>query len=460
MTDEPGEPVSPHGDSEPMPSWILRDSRPPEDDGTGMEGTRGYTSPLEAPRDGAANGGPGPADYLNGQPGDNGRPYDSGRLYDNSQPYDNGQPYDRPVVTSPPPRAQPGGPPGTRGTRGQDPWSEIRHLSATGPEAMPIGIWGSPASGKSTYLAALQHATGNASRSLGTWSVYARTEQSAELLSNWNAQLVGDHKFPEATDIAAATPLRWRFKGDLAGSRYQPLWRRLRRIPEPSAFDLDLIDVSGEVFGPRPADKEVPRDVVTRTLDHLANARGLIFLFDPLREREEPTVVNYLNRTLTQLARRVEGAGRTTGLYLPHYISVCVTKFDDQMLFQQACKAGFVNSGPDGIPRVLDKHAELFFDALCQGTFWGETDERGSGGPKFVRAQLKKFFHPSRIRYFVTSSIGFNLGADGRFDPARYSMVREQEKNNQIDKRIIGTIEPINVLEPLVDLYMKLHGRS
>ena len=227
MTDEPGEPVSPHGDSEPMQRWVRRDSRPPDGDGTGGPGPAAGYRPV-------------PPDHLNGRSDD------------------------RSIVTRPP-RPQAGGPPVPRG---HDPWSEIRHLSATGPEALPIGIWGSPASGKSTYLASLQHATGNASRSLGTWAVYARTEQSAELLSNWNAQLVGDHKFPEATDIAAATPLRWRFKGDLAGSRYQLPWRRLRRVPEPSAFDLDLIDVSGEVFGPRPADKEVPRDVVTRTLDH------------------------------------------------------------------------------------------------------------------------------------------------------------------------------------------------
>ncbi len=322
---------------------------------------------------------------------------------------------------------------------------------------MKIGMWGSPASGKSTYLAALQHATGkDLRRSLGSWAVFPRTEQSEELLIRWNQQLVEQHKFPEPTALAAEAQLAWRFRGELAGSRYQPWWRRLPRVPEPSSFDLDLIDVSGEVFGLSPTDRNVPRELVTRTLDHLVSAQGLIFLFDPVTEREQPTVVNYMNRTLTQLTGRVDRERRTTGRYLPHYISVCVTKFDDQLLFQQACRAGFVNSGRDGIPRVLDKHAKLFFDALCEGRFWEETDERGSSGPKFVREQLTKFFHPARIRYYVTSSIGFNLGSDGRFDPARFAMVREEEDDN----RIIGSIEPINVLEPLVELHMKLRTRA
>jgi hypothetical protein len=339
-----------------------------------------------------------------------------------------------------------------------DPLTAIRDLTRNGPTTMKIGIWGSPASGKSTLLAALQHATGHADRSLGRWNLYPLTEESKELLVIWNQRLVTDRKFPEATRIAAEVELRWRFRGDLAGSKYQPPWQRLRRVPESSNFDLDLIDVNGEVFGPGPTDKEVPVEIVTRTLDHLANARGLIYLFDPITEREIPTVARYMHRPLAELLTLVESRRRTIGGRLPHYLSVCVTKFDDPQLFQQACRAGFVNTGRDGRPRVLDKHAKRFFDALCEGKFWEEPDERGTNGPRFVRDMLRQYFHPARTRYYVTSSIGFNLGADGQFDPSRYSMVREEEEEEGL--RIIGPIEPINVLEPLVDLHMELRRRA
>jgi hypothetical protein len=435
MSDEPGPPVSPHGDSEPG------DPRPPagphRPDGSGTDADGGsaswYLPPLEQPDFPVSR-----ADYGRATSGYARRQADG--------------PEAQPANTLP---LGTGAPAASRLVR--DPWTEIRHLTPTGPTTMKIGIWGSPASGKSTLLAALQHATGNADRSLGRWNLFPLTEESKELLVIWNQRLVTDRKFPEATSIAAEAELRWRFRGDLAGSKYQPPWHRLRRVPEPSNFDLDLIDVNGEVFGPRPTDKDVPVEVVTRTLGHLANAQGLIYLFDPITERETPTVAQYMNRPLAELASLVESMDRTIGGRLPHYISVCVTKFDDPRLFQQACRAGFVNTGRDGRPRVLRKHAKRFFDALCAGKFWEEPDERGANGPRFVRDMLRQYFHPARTRYYVTSSIGFNLGADGQFDPARYSMVREEEEEE--GRRIIGPIEPINVLEPLVDLYMKLRRR-
>jgi hypothetical protein len=163
-----------------------------------------------------------------------------------------------------------------------------------------------------------------------------------------------------------------------------------------------------------------------------------------------------MNRTLVELVGLAESRGQIRDGYLPQHISVCVTKFDDPLLFQQACRAGFVNSGDDGRPRVLDRHARRFFAALCEGTFWEEADERGVHGPKFVRRMLEQHFHPDRTRFYVTSSIGFNLRPDGRFDPALYSMVRDEEDG----PRIIGPVEPINVLEPLVALHMGLRRRG
>lgn len=428
---EPGPPVSPHGDSEPLDLRPYADPYRPVGNSTGAEDeSASWQLPPRTRREFPS----GRAGHRRAADDSGGEPAEAtGASRGNTRPFA--------VV-----------PAGARS--GRDPWAPVRHFTAS-TAMMKIGMWGSPGSGKSTFLAALQHATGSADRSLGTWKLYSLTDESKELLIKWNQQLVTDRKFPEATVIGAEAQLRWRFRGGLTDSRYQPLWHRLRHMPEESNFDLDLIDVSGEVFGPRPTDKNVPVEVVARTLDHLANAQGLIFLFDPITERKTPTVAQYMNRPLAELASLAESTGRISGGYLPHYVSVCVTKFDHQRLFQQACRAGFVNTGRDGIPRVLDKHAKQFFDALCDGRFWEETDERGTHGPKFVRRMLRQYFDPARIRYYVTSSVGFNLGADDRFDPAHYSIVREQEGG----PRIIGPIEPINVLEPLVELHMRLRRR-
>lgn len=429
MSNGPGPPVSPHGDSGPYEPRARSD--PYRSDGGDTE-REGVSSTWYRQTSGSAGTRTGPPSYAPPDSGD-GRGQADGTAALRGQT----QSSLTPLV-------------------GLRPASDRGTEISRGSEPMKIGIWGSPLSGKSTFLAALQHATLNAHRSLGQWNLIPLTKQSTDLLVRWNDDLVTQRKFPEATYLGAEAELRWRFRGDLAGSKFQPTWRRLQRTAESSAFDLDLIDVSGEVFSHNPTEKNVPQDVVDRTLNHLANAQGLIFLFDPITERDIPGVEKYLNRPLAELASLVERTrGMTARGRMPHHISVCVTKFDEPRLFREACRTGFVNSGRDGIPRVLDKHARLLFEALCDGTFWPEPDPRGTHGPQFVRGMLEKHFDSARIRYYVTSSIGFNLAADGRFDPGHYSMVRNEEGGK---RRIIGSIKPINVLEPLVELHMRLRG--
>lgn len=358
----------------------------------------------------------------------------------------------RPTATPPPIRRNPA----------SDQWAsadrETRTRSAAvGADTMKIGIWGSPASGKTTYLAALQHALSHTDGSIGRWALFPGNEPSGKALIQWTHELISERMFPEATDIGAEVPLRWRFEGDLSGSRYLSRWPMKRRGAALTRFDLDLIDVSGEVFGYEPAKKKVSLDLVRRALDHLARAQGLIFLFDPITERESPIVVDYVNRTLTELAGRINAEGRTIGPYLPHYIAVCVTKFDDPALFQQAREAGLVNDGPDGIPRVRNDQAKVLFDMICDGEFWAETDERGNSGTIYVRNQLDRYFHPDRIRYYVTSSIGFRKGPGRTFNSSNFQMTTDAGGQ----KKILGPIQPINVLEPLVELHMQLRdGRG
>jgi hypothetical protein len=338
-----------------------------------------------------------------------------------------------------------------------------------GPAAPPglvkIGLWGSPASGKTTYLAALPQALSNTDGSVGRWTIFPNSDASTELLIRWSHQLISEQVFPEATGLGDVTGLAWRFVGDLTGSRYMRRSRFRRRPPAESEFDLDLIDVSGEAFGYNPAGKNVSPSTVDTALNHLASAEGLIFLFDPVTERDRKIAAEYVNRTLTMLSRKVVAEGRLIGPYLPHYVAVCITKFDHKDVFRQAREAGLVNYGPDGMPRVLDAQAADLFDVICEGRFWADQRTDSHGGALFVRNQLRRYFHPDRIRYYAVSSIGYKKppGWDPQatrpgfqFDPGNFSNLIEQGG----EQKILGPVEPVNVLEPLIDLHMQITGRG
>ena len=80
-----------------------------------------------------------------------------------------------------------------------------------------IGLWGSPQSGKTTYLAALRHSTGAGDNGCGSWNIYPRNELSRDLLVRFTHTLVHDRRFPEATILGAPVALEWLFVGDIAG---------------------------------------------------------------------------------------------------------------------------------------------------------------------------------------------------------------------------------------------------
>ena len=328
-----------------------------------------------------------------------------------------------------------------------------------------IGLWGAPGSGKATYVAALQHALSQTDASVGRWALYPRTETSMEALIKWTHRLVNEGLFPEAHDSGDPTELVWRLVGDLTGTQYMRhrIWRP--RPPAESEFELDLIDANGEFFGYNPAGKPVPPGFVDLALRHLTRAKGLIFLFDPVTEREQRIAAGYMNRILLRLSRRIMDEGRLVGPYLPHYVAVCITKFDHQDVFRQAREAGLVNYGRDGMPRVFDEQAEKLFDTICEGTFRPPPLTDTMSGALFVRDQLRRFFRPDRIRYYVTSSVGYRkppawdpgdtMWPGFEFDPEDFSNVGHDGHR----ERILGPIRPVNVLEPLVDLQMRIAGR-
>ena len=190
-------------------------------------------------------------------------------------------------------------------------------------------------------------------------------------------------------------------------------------MPTESRFELDMIDVSGKAFGYDVNGEGGSLEVTRTAIDHLAASDGLIYLFDPLGERDNGDSTNYVNRTIGELRHRYSGTG---GPHMPQHVSICVTKFDHPEVFQEARRLNLVWFGPDGMPRVPDEYAEEFFNLLCTGKFWSEKYEQGDRSSWFVRNELRNAFGTEKIEYFVTSSIGFWrqpgwTGSVADFDP-------------------------------------------
>jgi hypothetical protein len=134
------------------------------------------------------------------------------------------------------------------------------------------------------------------------------------------------------------------------------------------------------------------------------------------------------------------------GTKLSHYVAVCITKFDDPEVYRFARLNGFRTYDENDsylFPRVADREAQSFFRKLCS-SYDSDAD--------LICNELTRYFYHERIRYFVTSSIGF-YSKDGRF--------REDDHNNAMEQadgsiEIRGPIRPINVVEPILWLGQSL----
>jgi hypothetical protein len=305
----------------------------------------------------------------------------------------------------------------------------------------------------------LRHAAGDTDVEYGTWGIFPLNPQSRTAMVDFTHAL-NQGRFPDATVPGTTTALQWLFVGDLTKSRFARRQHRpWRRGPMESRFQLDLIDVSGKAFGYDPDQEGESRAVAAAAIKHIFQARGLIYLFDPIRERDSGDALNYVNRTIAELKQLFAENGYRRP-HLPHQVSVCITKFDHPDVFQEARRNGFVEFGLDGMPRVPDRYAEDFFDLLCTSKFWSDKDERGDRSARFVRNELRNAFDPANIEYFVTSSIGFWkpppwAGAGSEFDPKDFANYR---KVGDDKPSIRGAISPINVLEPLIRLQQRISG--
>jgi hypothetical protein len=323
--------------------------------------------------------------------------------------------------------------------------------------AVHMGLWGPPQSGKTTFLAALKIAA-TEWRGSGHWIMNGVDDDSSEFLIESTDLLSRESTFPSAT--VASRPLAFRFNGtesvvDPANAR-RPA--QLQRV----AFDLEVLDVPGDRFDVRRPvradakiddDEDVPvpdtrADADEQLIGHLADCKGIVFLFDPVRNARKGDAFQYFHRVIEKLSRTIYNQLPYQDPRLPHHVAVCVTKFDDPEVYQLARRFGLTMNSEYhyGQPYVPDIYGYEFFRRLCAM----------DGGANLLHSALGQYFHPERIRVFITSAVGFYIGPSQRFRPYDHDNVYRDDGKD----RIKGDPHPINVLEPIVWLQSSIRYAS
>ncbi|MCG5220388.1 hypothetical protein [Streptosporangium sp. KLBMP 9127] len=316
-------------------------------------------------------------------------------------------------------------------------------VSDAGPARPNIAMWGAPTSGKTTLLAALSIAL---LQRRSPWRIVGADDASTAFLKDKAAALSRGKEFPRATQ--AMDRYRWVLIGE--GEQRDGL---LRRRPKPTPaprIGLNLLDPPGGVYGDEPDKFGTDQQEL---LDNLVGSKGIVFLFDPLREFERGDAFDYLYGALTQLAGRMLGSDGYTGDRLPHHLAVCITKFDEYRVLETAKELKLLVTDPEdpyGFPRIDDDDAVELFKWLCRIS--------ASGSAEMVLNALDQFFRRDRIKFFVTSSIGFYLDPRTNFfNPDDYQNLIPKPAEG-VSFHIRGPVHPINVMEPIVWLGERLAG--
>jgi hypothetical protein len=311
--------------------------------------------------------------------------------------------------------------------------------AARPPEGQGLVMLGGPGSGKTTYLAALSMALMQGPG----WRLIAKDDPSTDMLTRGVMDLIRRRVFPRAT--AGIDGYQWKLAGEVEHVRLAGWRRRPVRHTEAVSVDLRVTDATGEIFAGHHPDSQAS------LIEELFRSAGIIFLFDPTRDFEVGDTFDYVLQVVTMLQRRAQGERASAGERLPHYVAACMSKFDEDRVFRSAERMGLVSYDPEdpfGFPRVDDSDARELLRRLSRVA--------PGGTAELAISKLEDSFRPDRIRYFVTSAIGFYLDRRTRkFD--RYD--RGNYLPDQYEPgiyRIRSTVYPVNVAEPMIWLGRQL----
>jgi DNA-binding NarL/FixJ family response regulator/class 3 adenylate cyclase len=322
----------------------------------------------------------------------------------------------------------------SRPAPGEIPVSAAAHHIREGSHQAPGGItlWGAPGSGKTTFLGALNIAL---NRKPYGFTMTGTTEASVDLMIEMTDRLANKREFPHATQAID------HFEWVLYGTRPEPP-ASVPAAPasgKPLRIPLKLTDPSGELMRTKNLRDPDRKNLIS----DLADSNGILFMFDPIREWEQGDAFETTNGLLLELMSAVarKNPDKFDGR-LPHYVAVCVTKFDEPRVLKSAARLGLLKRDPRDtfqFPQVDDHDARKLFTTLSSIS--------GDGGQLLLRS-LDQYFHHNRVRFFVTSAVGFYVNPqDNRFD--------EDDPQNLIktgpdESQVRAAIRPINVVEPVL----------
>jgi hypothetical protein len=250
-----------------------------------------------------------------------------------------------------------------------------------------------------------------------------------------NTALTSEGKFPLTTmgiDI-----FDWILSGKVERAERSGRFSN-RSLEENVELSLKLTDPTGELSRPDQAGLQ-PRE---QLVEHVAKSRGILYMFDPIREFNRGDAYDKTYSLLMDLIAAVAEEPDFDGR-LPHHVAVCVTKLDEPRVFKTAESLGMLvwdEHDPLGFPRVHDSDARTLMHSLCK------VSRNGTG--EVVPQLLEQYFHPERISYFVTSAVGFMINKRTRmFDVQDTENVYRIESGESL---VRGPVNPINVVEPIL----------
>ena len=300
-----------------------------------------------------------------------------------------------------------------------------------------IALWGAPGSGKTTFLSALSIALDDGKYG---YTVVADNDASETLLIEANLALVQDHEFPSATQ--SINYLQWSLHG--RRQRAVPNGRGFEMANEAHTITLKLVDPAGQLTLPGGLAVAERRQLIGA----LANAGGIIFMIDPIREFEKGDAYATTSGLIAQLTRQVVSTTTDFDRKLPHYVAICITKFDEPRVLATAASLKvlrYEEEDPFRFPRVADSDAQQLLASLFSVSHGGYGDR--------MLNSLTQYFHADRVRFFVTSAVGFYVSQEtGRFDKDNpQNVVKAAPGPDKFPQaQIRGPIYPINVVEPIL----------
>jgi hypothetical protein len=310
-----------------------------------------------------------------------------------------------------------GGSQADAGGRGPVPGTALQGDGQVIPSALEVTLWGGVASGKTTYLSALNIAVG---RAWPRWTLTGANQACVQTLAEMTADLVARGEFPRTT--IGMGEFRFVMSGELDTGA----------ASVPAEFRLSIVDAPAAYYR-RPVER-VPAELLRR----LADSNGIIFFFDPTRE----DAYEALHATAVRLEAEMQISG---GNRLPHHVAVCIAKCDEPTVFSFAAENDYLvvaANDPYGIPWVPDDRVKELFDALYR--------KFNQGGGALLGHTIERYFYRDRIRYFAISSIGFHLDASRRFNADDYYNIVDIVRDHGNNTLARGDILPVNILEPLL----------